>query len=401
MFSCAINTPPTPPTIHTQYVKEELSFTKTLPAFGDINGHALSYSLSGLPGGVVFNASTRVISGKPTVPGNYTLTYTANDGYGGVTAKTFTLVVQANTRPTAPAIPNHSITNGQAWSYYVPAFSDPNNDPLTYTATGLPPGLGFTASNRRISGTPSQTGTWTVTVTANDGRGGVTSKGFTITVKAAPIPNRAPVLSYPLPDRAVNGGNLLDYTFSINSFTDPDGNALTYTAKLSNGAALPSWLSFNASQRRFTGVPPNPSVDYAIDIRVTATDPKGLSASDVFQVRVRAVSGGGGGGGGGGGPYGPLSVSQPLSFDMGQAVAPDMVVLDPVEPSDLSDAPSSPDVDSPAEESAMLPAAVAAPASLVAPELTEYWYTYDAENRLKIHNGTLSGGRILANSAYE
>ncbi|MEG3185245.1 putative Ig domain-containing protein, partial [Lysobacter erysipheiresistens] len=101
----------------------------------------------------MFNASTRVISGKPTVPGNYTLTYTANDGYGGVTAKTFTLVVQANTRPTAPAIPNQSITKGQAWSYYVPAFSDPNNDALTYTASGLPAGLGFTASNRRISGT--------------------------------------------------------------------------------------------------------------------------------------------------------------------------------------------------------------------------------------------------------
>lgn len=33
--------------------------------------------------------------------------------------------------------------------------------------------------------------------------------------------------------------------------------------------------------------------------------------------------------------------------------------------------------------------------------MTEHWYTYDAENRLKIHKGVLSGGRIQVASEYE
>ena len=47
--------------------------------------------------------------------------------------------------------------------------------------------------------------------------------------------------------------------------------ALTYAATLADGSTLPSWLSFDASSRTFSGTPSNGDVG-AIDIKVTATD---------------------------------------------------------------------------------------------------------------------------------
>jgi hypothetical protein len=47
--------------------------------------------------------------------------------------------------------------------------SDPQSQPLTYSATGLPPGLSVMASTGYISGTGTTAGTYNVTARANDG----------------------------------------------------------------------------------------------------------------------------------------------------------------------------------------------------------------------------------------
>jgi hypothetical protein len=75
-------------------------------------------------------------------------------------------------------------TVGQAASLAISA-SDPNGDSLTYSASGLPAGLGINASSGLISGTPITAGTSSVTVTVNDGRGGTASASFSWTVQAA------------------------------------------------------------------------------------------------------------------------------------------------------------------------------------------------------------------------
>lgn len=76
------------------------------------------------------------------------------------------------------------------------------------------------------------------------------------------------------------------FTLADNLFRDPDGDVLTYSVRLADGAPLPGWLSFDAVSRRFSGTPDNASVG-GLDIRVTARDPGGLSASDVFHLEVR------------------------------------------------------------------------------------------------------------------
>ncbi len=47
--------------------------------------------------------------------------------------------------------------------------SDPDGDTLTFTHTGLPPGLSLNGSTGRITGTPSAAGTYNLTVFVGEG----------------------------------------------------------------------------------------------------------------------------------------------------------------------------------------------------------------------------------------
>ena len=62
--------------------------------------------------------------------------------------------------------------------------SDPEGDPLAYGASGLPPGLSIDPTSGEISGTLTTEGNYDVTVSVNDGRGGVGSTSFTWLVTA-------------------------------------------------------------------------------------------------------------------------------------------------------------------------------------------------------------------------
>ena len=64
--------------------------------------------------------------------------------------------------------------------------TDPDGDPMTFSADGLPDGLGMAADTGLITGVPSLAGTFPVTVTVSDG---ITtdSQSFTITVSVAEV----------------------------------------------------------------------------------------------------------------------------------------------------------------------------------------------------------------------
>ncbi|MGH8076658.1 MAG: putative Ig domain-containing protein, partial [Lysobacter sp.] len=293
-FFASINAGPTPSSVPTQTARQNLGYGYQVPAFSDPNGDPLYYWTGALPPGIAFDAGTRVLSGTPTVPGNYSVTVAAHDGRGLSTSTTFAFNVQANNAPVAPTIPNQLATVGVGWSYTVPAFSDADADPLSYSASNMPPGIAFDAGSRVLSGTPSTAGSYTVTVTANDGRGGVTSTSFVISVTNAPPANRAPVLTAALEEQYATSGMYFEYTFAANTFTDPDGNALTYTAATADGATWPGWLTFNGPSRSFSGTPGGLG-SQGWTIRVTATDPSGLSTFGDFYLSKEGSGGGGGG----------------------------------------------------------------------------------------------------------
>ncbi|SOD92497.1 putative Ig domain-containing protein [Spirosoma fluviale] len=101
------------------------------------------------------------------------------------------------------------------------------------------------------------------------------------------VTSSAPVVSNPLADQVGAVGQSMTYTFPAGSFTDADGDNLTYSASLSSGAALPGWLAFNATGRTFSGVA---NASGSLTIRVTASDGRGGQVSDEFGLTVNPAA---------------------------------------------------------------------------------------------------------------
>ena len=59
----------------------------------------LVYSLSGTVPGLTFDAATRVLSGTPTTPGTYDMTYTAKDSATGGTMESVTFTIAVDAKP--------------------------------------------------------------------------------------------------------------------------------------------------------------------------------------------------------------------------------------------------------------------------------------------------------------
>lgn len=96
--------------------------------------------------------------------------------------------------------------------------------------------------------------------------------------------NFIPYLKNQIPAQTDTAGVLYNYTFPDSTFADDDGNnTLTYSATLSSGGSLPSWLSFNPATRTFSGTP---SASGLISIKVTAADTANASAACIFNLNI-------------------------------------------------------------------------------------------------------------------
>lgn len=195
---------------------------------------------------------------------------------------------QANRPPViATALPDVDWTEGQAatWTMSSGAFSDPDGQTLTYSARlasggALPSWLTFDPSQRKFSGTPPANGPdITVRVTATDPSGASVYDDTVFFTRAAA--NRAPVVATAQLDQDWTEGQSLYYIVPANTFSDPDGDTLIYAALMANGSPLPSWLTFDPVQRKFSGTAPAGGPNLLV--RVLAYDPAGLNVYDDVQ----------------------------------------------------------------------------------------------------------------------
>jgi parallel beta-helix repeat protein len=117
----------------------------------------------------------------------------------------------------------------------------------------------------------------------------LTSTNF-VFATASPT-NQAPVLATPLLDQNATENTAFSYVVPATSFTDPDNDSLSYTAKLANGNALPNWLTFDAATRTFSGTPSD-TASGTYSIQVTATDASNATVNDTFTLAVQDVPAG-------------------------------------------------------------------------------------------------------------
>jgi hypothetical protein len=140
------------------------------------DGAMVTYSASGLPAGLTY--VNGMISGTiaNNAAGTYTVTLTATDPSANGTAAPATATFTWTVSPPVVTINNPGPqTNlaGSSVSVYASAWSS-DGAMLTYSASGLPPGLTYV--NGMISGTIANNaaGTYTVTLTATDPTANVT-----------------------------------------------------------------------------------------------------------------------------------------------------------------------------------------------------------------------------------
>ena len=286
-----------------QSVAEDAGVSFVLPAdaFSDVDGDTLTLSAkmadgTALPTWLSFNATTRTFSGTPPLNFNgvFQIEITANDGH--LTASnTFALTITpVNDAPNvAHALVDQSVAEDTTVSFALPAnvFSDVDGDALTLSAkmadgSALPAWLSFNAATRIFAGTPplNYNGVLQIAVTASDSQL-TASDVFTLTV--TPV-NDAPFLVIPLADLSSLEDHTVNFVLPQGSFSDLDGDALNLTAKMADGSALPTWLSFNTATQTFTGTPPL-NFNGVLQIAVTASDGQ-LSASDVFALTITPVN---------------------------------------------------------------------------------------------------------------
>ena len=282
-----------------------LSFTLPAGSFTDVDaGDSLSYAAtlsdgSALPAWLSFDAATQTFSGTPAASaiGTLSILVAATDESGATVSDVFDVTINnVNDAPTIDqGLSDATTAEDAVLSIAIPteAFSDIDGDVLSYTATlsdgsALPSWLSFDGVN--FTGTPTndELGKLTIEVTANDGHSTVAST-FNLTVTNT---NDAPVLSLALVGQSGNENTALSFTLPAGSFTDVDaGDSLSYTATLSDGSVLPSWLSFDAATQTFSGTPAASAIG-TLSVLVAATDNHGASAASVFTIEVADSFGG-------------------------------------------------------------------------------------------------------------
>lgn len=160
--------------------------------------------------------------------------------------------------------------------------SDPASQPLTYSATGLPPGLSLMASTGFISGSGTTAGTYSVTVRAFDGVL-TASQTFTWQITAA-IDSTVPLATISAP---TTGATWSTTTATMTmSGTASDNVGVTQVRWSSDRGG--SGVASGTSNWNLSGIP---LMSGANVITVTAVDAGGNTGTDALTVTYTASSG--------------------------------------------------------------------------------------------------------------
>ncbi len=242
--------------------------------------YAMSLTSGSLPTGMIFNSSTGLLSGTPTLGGTFGFTVTATDSGSAASggpfasnAQAYSLTIASSTIAIAPG----SLVAGTAGAGYgnVTFSASGGSSPYTFALTSgsLPPGLLLT--NGVLSGTPTAAGSFYFTVTATDAQSKIGNKDYAMVVGS---PNIG--LS---PARQVLSDGTAESVYS-QQFTASGGTA-PYAYTVSKGS-LPAGLNLSATGL-LTGAPTTAG---SYNFTVQAADSSTGSGAPYFASRTYSLT---------------------------------------------------------------------------------------------------------------
>jgi len=247
-------------------------------SFTEPDGEALSYAATGLPPGVSIDATSGALTGELGyfAAGSYTTTIIARDSWGAETSQAFQWEVANLNRSPEPvgSVPPQQALEREAISLdLAAAFADPDNEALSFEATGLPPGV-VIGTDGVLSGAPANgsAGNYASVVTATDPHGASAEQAVDWIIIED---NTAPLVVSTLPDQHNTEGDSVHVDTSA-AFFDEDGDALSWSA-----ANLPPGLAIDPATGVVTGTLGNQAAG-GYFVTITATDPDGSAASEPF-----------------------------------------------------------------------------------------------------------------------
>ena len=264
-------TKPTVESIANQTQEVNTEITPITIESEDNSGQAVTNKVDGLPDGVTFDEATNTISGTPNEVGRYDVKVTTTDESGNATETTFTIDVEDTTKPTVEDIADQTQEVNTEITPITIESEDNSGQAVTNKVEGLPNGVTFDEATNTISGTPSEVGSYDVTVTATDESGNSETTTFTIDVKDTAKPTVESVA---------------DQTQEVNTeinpikieATDNSGQAVTNKVE-----GLPDGVTFDEATNTISGTP---SEVGRYDIKVTTTDESGNVTETTFTIDV-------------------------------------------------------------------------------------------------------------------
>jgi VCBS repeat-containing protein len=185
-----------------------------------------------LPAGITFsNAGT--LSGTPVRAGTSTIGIKATDANGCSSTASFTLTIGCQSM----SVTNPAATTGRVNVPFTAAFTQSGGQGTTTfaTASTLPAGLSL-ATTGILSGSPAQTGTFPITVTATDSGGcSASSSGYTLVISCGTITVTNPATTAGSTGAVFNQSFAAGGTIGTTSYTVPSGTLPAGLTLATNG----------------------------------------------------------------------------------------------------------------------------------------------------------------------
>lgn len=253
------------------------TYSGPVSIFGGFGALRARISSGSLPPGLTIDPNTGLISGAPTIPGDYTFTVQVNDSFTppAVATQVYNLHVASPLLVTAPAGVD-GVANAP-YTLNLTATGGTGSQLWTLVSGSLPPGLSLTAAGA-ISGTPTQVNlagnTMTLQVLDSGRPAQIASVTITIRIAAA---LKITTAAGALPDAIIG----VPYSFTFQS----NGGITPIRWTLATGQ-LPAGLTLN-SNGVLSGTP---TATGSFSFTVQAADASSPSQTITVNVAIKSVS---------------------------------------------------------------------------------------------------------------